>query len=259
MPRPVPLLDHARHRSAPAAAWDVVVHRPPRRRAPARGPRHSPRAGGLGAPWSVLRAPAGTGARHGDHAALVDIGVSRTARRWSGSSTGCPRASSSRRTMRAALARRRLGYGRGSRAGGRREQDELRVLGGLRHGAGRWPSRSRTPSGPSQWPRHVVRTGAAEGPARRRRDRRRPGDRAQPPAHPAPPGHADLVGMRKYSLGAPRPCSSAPRHARRRRASRSAAAKFLEQALGVRLVSHVVAIGPVEVPEDAPVPGPDGA
>ena len=34
--------------------------------------------------------------------------------------------------LRAALARRRLGYGRGSRQ--KFEQDELTVLGGLRHG-----------------------------------------------------------------------------------------------------------------------------
>lgn len=35
------------------------------------------------------------------------------------------------------------------------------------------------------------------------------------------------------------------------------AAAFLAQALGVRLVSHTVAIGPVGVPEDAPLPLPD--
>jgi chorismate synthase len=35
------------------------------------------------------------------------------------------------------------------------------------------------------------------------------------------------------------------------------AARFLEQAAGIRLVSHVVAIGPVGVPDDAVLPTPD--
>ena len=50
-----------------------------------------------------------------------------------------------------ALARRRLGYGRGARM--KFEQDEVTIVGGVRHGdaprAARSRSRSATPSGPS--------------------------------------------------------------------------------------------------------------
>ena len=49
------------------------------------------------------------------------------------------------------LARRRLGYGRGARM--KFEQDEVEILGGVRHGRDAWAARSRsrsaTPSGPS--------------------------------------------------------------------------------------------------------------
>ena len=48
------------------------------------------------------------------------------------------------------LARRRLGYGRGARM--KFEQDEVTIIGGVRHGltrADRSPSRSATPSGRS--------------------------------------------------------------------------------------------------------------
>ena len=51
----------------------------------------------------------------------------------------------------AALARRRLGYGRGARM--KFEQDEVELTGGVRHGRHAWAARSRsgsaTPSGPS--------------------------------------------------------------------------------------------------------------
>ena len=49
-----------------------------------------------------------------------------------------------------ALARRRLGYGRGARM--KFEQDKVRLLTGVRHGltlARRWPSKSPTPNGRS--------------------------------------------------------------------------------------------------------------
>ena len=188
--------------------------------------------------------------------------------------------------VRAALARRRLGYGRGSRQ--KFEQDELRVLGGLRHGV--------TQGGPlaieianSEWPKWVdvmssdpvppeallvdAGTGDVREIARNRPlTRPRPGHaalvgvrqgggegaRPRPPPRPRP-GPADRVGMRKYGFEDARPVleRASARETATRVALGTAAAKFLEQALGVRLVSHVVAIGPVEVPEDAPVPGPD--
>jgi chorismate synthase len=73
------------------------------------------------------------------------------------------------------------------------------------------------------------------------------------------PGHADLVGMRKFAFDDARPVLE--RASARETATRVAlgvvAAHFLEQAAGIRLVSHVVAIGPVAVPDDAALPKPD--
>ena len=73
------------------------------------------------------------------------------------------------------------------------------------------------------------------------------------------PGHADLIGMRKYGFEDAR--AVLERASARETATRvvlgRAAAAFLEQALGVRLVSHVVAIGSVDVPEGAVLPTPD--
>ncbi|WP_086150653.1 chorismate synthase [Cellulosimicrobium sp. KWT-B] len=162
--------------------------------------------------------------------------------------------------VRAALARRRLGYGRGSRQ--KFEQDELRVLGGLRHGV--------TQGGPlaieianSEWPKWVDVMSSDPVPPEALLVDAGTGDvreiaRNRPLTRPRP-GHADLVGMRKYGFEDARPVleRASARETATRVALGTAAAKFLEQALGVRLVSHVVAIGPVEVPEDGPVPGPD--
>lgn len=162
--------------------------------------------------------------------------------------------------VRDALARRRLGYGRGARQ--KFEQDELRVLAGVRHGV--------TQGGPvtfeianSEWPKWVnvmapdpvdpsaLQIDAGTGDVReiaRNKKITRPR-----------PGHADLVGMRKYGFDDARPVLE--RASARETATRVAlgvyAAAFLEQAVGVRLVSHVVAIGPVAVPDDVAIPTPD--
>lgn len=159
-----------------------------------------------------------------------------------------------------ALARRRLGYGRGARMSF--EKDEVRVVGGLRHGV--------TQGGPlaveianTEWPKWVdvmaadpvapeaLLADAGTGDAREIA-RNRPLTRPRP-------GHADLVGMRKYGFDDARPVleRASARETATRVALGTAAAKFLDQALGIRLVSHVVAIGPVEVPDGAPVPRPD--
>ena len=73
------------------------------------------------------------------------------------------------------------------------------------------------------------------------------------------PGHADLVGMRKYGFDDARPVleRASARETATRVALGTVAAKLLEQAAGIRLVSHVVGIGPVAVPDDAELPGPD--
>ncbi|KQS97211.1 chorismate synthase [Cellulomonas sp. Leaf395] len=150
-----------------------------------------------------------------------------------------------------ALARRRLGYGRGARM--KFEQDEVRLLGGVRHG--------RTQGGPiaveignTEWPKwvDVMSSDPVEDPDVLLRARNAPLTRPRP-------GHADLVGMRKYAFDDARPVleRASARETAARVALGTVAARFLEQAAGVRLVSHVVSIGPVHSPEDAAIPTPD--
>lgn len=150
-----------------------------------------------------------------------------------------------------ALARRRLGYGRGARM--KFEQDEVRLLGGVRHG--------RTQGGPvaieignTEWPKwvDVMSSDPVDDPEVLQRARNAPLTRPRP-------GHADLVGMRKYAFDDARPVleRASARETATRVALGTVAARFLEQAAGVRLVSHVVSIGPVASPEDAAIPTPD--
>lgn len=153
--------------------------------------------------------------------------------------------------VQAALARRRLGYGRGARM--KFEQDEVRLLGGVRHGL--------TQGGPvavevgnTEWPKwsDVMSADPVDDPAVLSRARNAPLTRPRP-------GHADLVGMRKYGFDDARPVleRASARETATRVALGTVAAAFLEQTAGVRLVSHVVGIGPVAVPDDAPAPTPD--
>ncbi len=158
-----------------------------------------------------------------------------------------------------ALARRRLGYGRGARM--KFEQDEVRILAGLRLGL--------TQGGPlaieianTEWPKWVDVMSADPVPAEALLIDAGTGDvreiaRNRPLTRPRP-GHADLIGMRKYAFDDARPVleRASARETATRVALGTAAAKFLEQAVGIRLVSHVVGIGTVDVPEDAPLPQP---
>ena len=153
--------------------------------------------------------------------------------------------------VRAALERRRLGHGRGARM--KFEQDAVRFLGGVRHGL--------TQGGPvavevgnTEWPKWETVMAADPVPA----------DVLDAQARNAPltrprPGHADLVGMQKYGFDDARPVleRASARETAARVALGAVAAAFLEQAAGVRLVSHTVGIGPVESPEDADLPLPD--
>src|SRR5690606_21919773 len=162
--------------------------------------------------------------------------------------------------IQGALARRRLGYGRGARM--KFEQDQVRVLGGLRHGL--------TQGGPlaieianTEWPKWTDVMSADPVPPEALKVDAGTGDerevaRNRPLTRPRP-GHADLVGMRKYGFEDARPVleRASARETAARVALGVAAAQFLEQALGIRLVSHVVAIGAVEVPEDAALPAPE--
>ncbi|WP_225754491.1 chorismate synthase [Actinotalea sp. Marseille-Q4924] len=160
------------------------------------------------------------------------------------------------------LARRRLGYGRGARM--KFEKDAVRILGGLRHGV--------TQGGPvaievanTEWPKWVDVMSADPIPAERLQVDAGTGDvrevaRNRPLTRPRP-GHADLVGMRKYGFDDARPVleRASARETATRVALGTVAAHFLEQAAGIRLVSHVVAIGSVGVPDDAELPTPDDA
>ncbi|MCP2258429.1 chorismate synthase [Streptoalloteichus tenebrarius] len=148
------------------------------------------------------------------------------------------------------LARRRLGHGRGARM--KFEADEVEFLGGVRHG--------RTMGGPV-----AVRVGNSEWPRWEKVMSPDPVDPAEiahlsrnaPLTRPRP-GHADLPGMQKYGFSDARPVleRASARETAARTALGTVARAFLRQALGVEVLSHVVSIGEVDVPEDAVLPGP---
>jgi chorismate synthase len=142
----------------------------------------------------------------------------------------------------AALARRRLGYGRGSRM--TFEQDAVTLLGGVRHG--------RTLGGPvaitignTEWPKwdEVMAADPVDDAVLQGLARNAPLTRPRP-------GHADLVGMQKYGFGEARPVleRSSARETAARVALGAVAGAFLDQALDVQLVAHVVSIGAAEAP-----------
>ncbi len=152
--------------------------------------------------------------------------------------------------IRQALARRRLGYGRGARM--KFEADELEVVGGIRHGA--------TQGGPvalrignSEWPKwEQVMAADPVDPAELESS-------ARNAALTRPrPGHADLVGMQKYDFDEARPVleRASARETAARVALGAVASAFLQQATGARIVSHVVRIGGAAAPVGS-VPGPD--
>ena len=149
-----------------------------------------------------------------------------------------------------ALARRRLGYGRGARM--KFEQDKVRLLTGVRHGV-TLGSPIAVEIANSEWPKwtevmsadpldhEIAKEGRNAALSRPR------------------PGHADLTGMRKYSFDDAREVleRSSARETASRVALGAIAAKFLEQALGVRTVAHVVGIGGVYANSNADLPTPD--
>ena len=148
------------------------------------------------------------------------------------------------------LARRRLGYGRGARM--KFEQDQVRVLGGVRHG--------ETQGGPV-----AIEVGNTEWPKWEKVMSADPVDPVELEAlarnakltRPRP-GHADLVGMQKYDFDEARPIleRASARETAARVALGRVASNFLEQAVGARIVSHVVSLGGVTAPAGL-VPAPD--
>ncbi|CAB4364492.1 MAG: chorismate synthase [Actinobacteria bacterium] len=137
--------------------------------------------------------------------------------------------------IQAEMARRRLGYGRGPRQ--KFEQDEITLVGGVRHG--------RTLGSPvaieiknSEWFRSD-KWHEEMSPA--------PGV-TKDPLTSVRPGHADLVGMQKYGFTDARDVLE--RASARETAARVAAgavAKKLLSHLGVSVISHVVQMGAAKV------------
>ncbi len=150
--------------------------------------------------------------------------------------------------IRADLARRKLGYGRGARM--KFEQDELNLSGGVVHGR-TIGSPVAVRIGNTEWPKWVdVMSPEPVSPEALK------GGRAAPLTRPRP-GHADLVGMQKYGFDEARPVleRASARETAARVALGAVARSFLAE-LGITLVSHTLSIGPVRVPEDAPLPTP---
>lgn len=147
-----------------------------------------------------------------------------------------------------ALARRRLGYGRGARM--KFEQDEVSLSGGVRHGL--------TMGGPvaitvanTEWPKwQDVMSADPVSPEKLT------GARAEALTRPRP-GHADFTGMQKYGFLDSRPVleRASARETAARVALGAVASSFLNE-LGIELVTHTVGIGPVMAPLGSAIPKP---
>ena len=138
------------------------------------------------------------------------------------------------------LARRQKGYGRGARM--KIEQDRVEVLGGLRS--------SQTTGGPISFLIH-------------NKDWKNWKDKLSPYEKPAAgasaelvnprPGHADLAGALKYGVDDFR--NILERASARETAARVAAGAVAKQFLkhfGCEIRSHVIGVGSVQTPDDAP-------
>jgi len=155
----------------------------------------------------------------------------------------------SRAAIQADLARRKLGYGRGSRM--KFEEDELTISAGVRHGLS-MGSPIALRIGNTEWPKWTE-VMSAEPVEMTEMSRGRGAALTRPR-----PGHADLVGMQKYGFDEARPIleRASARETAARVALGAIARSFLGE-LGIRLVSHTLSIGPVQVPAGATLPTPD--
>ena len=142
----------------------------------------------------------------------------------------------------AALARRRLGYGRGARM--TFEQDGVEIIGGIRHGS-TLGSPVAIRVGNSEWPKWEKVMAADPVDEAELETLARNAALTRPR-----PGHADLVGMQKYDFDEARPVleRASARETAARVALGAVASAFLDQAVGARIVSHVVSIGSVNAP-----------
>ena len=146
------------------------------------------------------------------------------------------------------LERRRLGVGRGARQNF--EADKVTILGGVRLGL--------TQGGPiaiqvanSEWPKWEKVMSADPVPEDEIKDLARNAPLTRPR-----PGHADLVGMQKYDFDDARPIleRASARETAARVALGAVARNFLEQSVGITLLSHVLSIGSVRVPDETVLP-----
>ncbi len=142
----------------------------------------------------------------------------------------------------AALARRRLGYGRGARMSF--EADTLEIIGGIRHGL-TLGSPIAVRIGNSEWPKwqQVMSADPVDPDVLDGLKRNAPLTRPRP-------GHADLAGMQKYDFDEARPIleRASARETAARVALGEIAAPFVEQATGATIVSHVVELGTAKAP-----------
>ncbi len=149
-----------------------------------------------------------------------------------------------------ALARRRLGYGRGARM--KFERDEVTIVGGIRHGE-TLGSPVAVQVANTEWPKwQQVMSADPIDPAELEEQARN-----APLTRPRP-GHADLAGIQKYGFADARPVleRASARETAARVALGAVAAAFLEQVAGARVLSHVVELGSVAVPAGV-IPAPD--
>ena len=161
-------------------------------------------------------------------------------------------------TIRDALARRRLGAGRGARQ--KFEADEVRILGGVRHGMttgapivieianSEWPKWEKVMSAdPVSTEDLLIDAGKGdEREVARNRALTKPR-----------PGHADLPGVLSYDLDEIRPIleRASARETAARVALGACVEAFLRQLANIELVSHVVGVGPCEAKSSRlPVP-----
>ena len=147
------------------------------------------------------------------------------------------------------LARRRLGYGRGARM--KFEQDDVEIIGGLRHGV-TLGSPVAIRVGNTEWPKweQVMAADPVDPAELAHLARNAPLTRPRP-------GHADLAGMQKYGHTDARPIleRASARETAARVALGTVAKRLLHQALGIEILSHVVELGPVRAkPGTLPTP-----
>ncbi|MGW7292044.1 chorismate synthase [Streptomyces xiamenensis] len=148
-----------------------------------------------------------------------------------------------------ALARRRLGYGRGARM--KFERDEVTFLGGVRHGL-TLGSPVAIMVGNTEWPKWEKVMAADPVDPAELADL----GRAAPLTRPRP-GHADLAGMQKYGFDEARPVleRASARETAARVALGTVARSYLKETAGIEIVSHVVGLGAAVAPA-GPVPAP---